>query len=82
MRLTLPPAPGTGPVAVAFSGGRDSTVLLHLAANDAASRARFRLALEASDRAFLVEVEDDDLERMTVVWDLEGAEPVTGLNAA
>jgi hypothetical protein len=25
---------------------------------------------------------DDDLSRMTVVWDLEGAEPVTGLSAA
>ena len=45
MRLTLPPAPGTGPVAVAFSGGRDSTVLLHLAANDAAIRARGLRAL-------------------------------------
>ncbi len=54
----------------------------HDVIHDAASRARFRLALEASDRAFLVDVEDDDLERMTVVWDLEGAEPVTGLNAA
>jgi hypothetical protein len=54
----------------------------HDVIHDAASRSRFRLALEAADRVFLVEVEDDDLERMTVVWDLEGAEPVTGLNAA
>lgn len=50
--------------------------------HDAASRSRFRLALEAADRAFTVEAEDDDLTRMTVVWDLEGAEPVTGLSAA
>ena len=54
----------------------------HDVIHDAASRSRFRLALEAADRAFLVDVEDDDLKRMTVVWDLEGAEPVTGLNAA
>jgi hypothetical protein len=54
----------------------------HDVIHDAASRSRFRLALEAADRAFLVDVEDDDLRRMTVVWDLEGAEPVTGLNAA
>ena len=45
MRLTLPPAPGEGPVAIAFSGGRDSTVLLHLAAHDAAIRARGLRAL-------------------------------------
>ena len=50
--------------------------------NDAASRARFRLALAAADRAFFVETGDDDLSRMTSVWDLEGAEPVTGLSAA
>ena len=50
--------------------------------HDAASRSRFRLALEAADRAFLVEVDDNEVEQMTVVWDLEGAEPVTGLSAA
>ena len=50
--------------------------------NDAPSRARFRLALEAADRAFLVDIEDDELSRMTTVWDLEGAEPVSGLSAA
>jgi hypothetical protein len=50
--------------------------------HDAASRSRFRLALEASDRAFTVDTGDDDLSRMTTVWDLEGAEPVTGLSAA
>lgn len=50
--------------------------------NDAASRARFRLALAAADRAFFVEAGDDDMQRLTLVWDLEGAEPVTGLSAA
>jgi hypothetical protein len=54
----------------------------HDVINDAPSRARFRLALEAADRAFLVEIEDDELSRMTTVWDLEGAEPVSGLSAA
>lgn len=54
----------------------------HDVINDAPSRARFRLALEAADRAFLVDVEDDELSRMTTVWDLEGAEPVSGLSAA
>ena len=50
--------------------------------NDAQSRARFRLALEAADRVFAVDVEADEVSRMTVVWDLEGAEPVSGLSAA
>lgn len=50
--------------------------------NDWQSRSRFRLALEAADRAFLVDGGGDELSRMTVVWDLEGAEPVTGLSAA
>lgn len=54
----------------------------HDVINDPASRSRFRLALETADRAFLVAAEGDDLSRMTVVWDLEGAEPVTGLSAA
>jgi hypothetical protein len=50
--------------------------------DDAQSRARFRLALDCADRAFAVEAGEDDLSRMTVVWDLEGAEPVSGLTAA
>jgi hypothetical protein len=50
--------------------------------HDPQSRSRFRLALEAADRAFAVEASPDELSRMTVVWDLEGAEPVTGLSAA
>lgn len=54
----------------------------HDVIHDAQSRARFRLALAAADRAFVVDTEADDLSRMTTVWDLEGAEPVTGLSAA
>ncbi|MDP1732710.1 MAG: hypothetical protein Q8L54_16350 [Devosia sp.] len=50
--------------------------------NDTASRARFRLALDCADRVFHVDAGDDEIERMTVVWDLEGAEPVAGLTAA
>jgi hypothetical protein len=50
--------------------------------NDAQSRSRFRLALDCADRAFTVDTGVDDLTRMTLVWDLEGAEPVTGLSAA
>ncbi len=54
----------------------------HDVIHDAQSRARFRLALAAADRAFLVEASADELRRMTTVWDLEGAEPVSGLSAA
>jgi hypothetical protein len=49
---------------------------------DAVSRARFRLAMDCADRAFRVEASPDAVERLTVVWDLEGAEPVLGLSAA
>ncbi len=45
MSLNLPAVPGSGPVAVAFSGGLDSTVLLHLAAADPVLRARGLRAL-------------------------------------
>jgi hypothetical protein len=50
--------------------------------DDAQSRSRFRLALDCADRAFAVDVSADDITRMTMVWDLEGAEPVTSLSAA
>ena len=66
-------ARGTVPVWV---GSGDDVI------NDAQSRSRFRLALEAADRAFLVADSADELSRMTTVWDLEGAEPVSGLSAA
>ena len=50
--------------------------------NDAESRARFRLALTCADRVFHVETSGDEVERMTIVWDLEGGEPVLGLALA
>ncbi len=49
---------------------------------DAVSRARFRLAMDCADRVFHVEASADAIERLTIVWDLEGAEPVMGLSAA
>ena len=54
----------------------------HDVIHDAQSRSRFRLALEAADRAFVVDAGADELSRMTIIWDLEGAEPVSGLSAA
>ena len=54
----------------------------HDVIHDAASRSRFRLALAAADRVFVVAADEDELSRMTIVWDLEGAEPVSGLSAA
>lgn len=50
--------------------------------DDPISRARFRLAMDCADRAFHVESAGGEVERMTIVWDLEGAEPVLGLSAA
>lgn len=49
---------------------------------DPVSRARFRLAMDCADRVFRVEATPDAIERLTVLWDLEGAEPVLGLSAA
>ncbi len=47
------------------------------------SRARFRLALAAADRAYRVARDGGDaVERMTLAWDLEGGEPQAGLSAA
>lgn len=50
--------------------------------NDAQSRARFRLALDCADRVFQVESGADQVERMTTIWDLEGAEPVSSSSRA
>lgn len=61
---------------VLWAGSADDII------HDAQSRARFRLALDCADRVFHVDAGDDEVERMTVVWDLEGAKPVAGLNAA
>lgn len=54
----------------------------HDVVHDSASRARFRLALDCADRAFLVGSSPDEVERLTTIWDLEGAEPVNGVVAA
>jgi hypothetical protein len=49
---------------------------------DPVSRARFRLAMDCADRVFHVETSSDEVERLTIIWDLEAAEPALGLNAA
>ena len=49
---------------------------------DQASRSRFRLALGCADRAFRIETGTADDERLTTVWDLEGAGPEPGAAAA
>ncbi|HEY4199026.1 MAG TPA: hypothetical protein VGM83_00550 [Devosiaceae bacterium] len=50
--------------------------------NDQSSRARFRLAIDCADRVFSLDAPSDEVARMTLVWDLEGAEPLNGLSAA
>ena len=49
---------------------------------DALSRTRFRLALDCADRAYHLGSEADQAERFSIIWDLEGAEPVAGALAA
>ena len=61
---------------VLWAGSADDLI------KDATSRSRFRLALDCADRAFLVGSSNDEVERLTTIWDLEGAEPVTGVVAA
>ena len=61
---------------VLWAGAADDVI------HDPQSRARFRLALDCADRVFHVDAGADQVERMTTVWDLEGAEPVAGLTAA
>ena len=53
----------------------------HDVIHDPQSRSRFRLALATADRAFAVETDGNELTRMTVVWDLEGAEPLLAKSA-
>ncbi|HTJ56747.1 MAG TPA: hypothetical protein VL418_04175 [Devosiaceae bacterium] len=50
--------------------------------NDAATRTRFRAALDEAEIAFRIAAPEHEIERMTLAWDLEGAEPVLGLNLA
>jgi len=49
---------------------------------DPMSRTRFRLALDCADRVFRVLTPGAAAERLTTIWDLEGAEPVSGAQAA
>lgn len=50
--------------------------------NDPLSRSRFRLALTCADRVYRLVASGTDLERASVIWDLEGAAPETSRNAA
>ena len=45
---------------------------------DHASRGRFRLALAAADRVFAIAAPADQTERLTLIWDIEGASPFVG----
>jgi hypothetical protein len=49
---------------------------------DQSSRARFRLALENAERAFVLPAPSDEVTRMTLIWDLEGAQPVAEWSVA
>jgi len=49
---------------------------------DPMSRTRFRLALDCADRVFRVLTPGAAAERLTTIWDLEGAEPISGAQAA
>ena len=48
---------------------------------DPMSRKRFRLALDCADRVFRV-LTAGTAERLSTIWDLEGAEPLQGAQAA
>jgi len=62
--------------AVTWVGTRDDIE------DDAASRSRFRLALNLAGSAFRLPTSGGPLERMTIVWDLEGGERVPRRTAA
>jgi hypothetical protein len=49
---------------------------------DAAMRSAFRTALAEADAAFRIAAPEAEIERMTLAWDLEGAEPVLGVSLA
>ena len=49
---------------------------------DPMSRTRFRLALDCADRVFRLMSPGTAAERMSTIWDLEGAEPAQGMQAA
>ena len=50
--------------------------------SDPLSRSRFRLALDCADRAFRLVTPGADAERLSTIWDLEGAEPMADARAA
>lgn len=50
--------------------------------DDPMSRTRFRLALDCADRAFRVLSAGPVTERLSTIWDLEGAEPQASAQAA
>ena len=49
---------------------------------DPMSRSRFRLALDCADRVFRLLTPGTAAERLSTIWDLEGAEPMQGMQAA
>jgi hypothetical protein len=49
---------------------------------DPMSRSRFRLALDCADRVFRLLSPGAAAERLSTIWDLEGAAPLTGARAA
>lgn len=49
---------------------------------DPISRSRFRLALDCADRVFRLLTPGAAAERLSTIWDLEGAEPMAGAQAA
>ncbi|MGV8833745.1 MAG: hypothetical protein ACOH2N_17380 [Devosia sp.] len=49
---------------------------------DPASRVRFRLALDSADRVFRLLNPLAQAERLSTIWDLEGAEPLPDAQAA
>ncbi|KKC35841.1 hypothetical protein WH87_14800 [Devosia epidermidihirudinis] len=49
---------------------------------DPMSRTRFRLALDCADRVFRLISPRTEAERLSTIWDLEGAEPVSSAQAA
>lgn len=49
---------------------------------DPLSRSRFRLALECADRVLRLLTPGAAAERLSTIWDLEGAAPLAGAQAA
>ena len=50
--------------------------------SDPMSRTRFRLALDCATNVFRLLTPGAATERLTTIWDLEGAEPAQGMQAA